>query len=1417
MAQVGRISGPLLTANLERQGKNLDFRNASNSVPTLKLDVNTNKIGVNLSAPAFDLDVNSTINAPLVRLQSYQTGNLSISGQTIQALSGNLVFDDDVYTSRARTQQIDIHNNTISTYVTNANLNFLPNGTGTIELQSTTNVTGSLHATGDITIGGNLTIGDSNQDTITLNSDVDSDVIPVFDSAFDLGKDYLDSSQHKSWQNLHVNDLTTNILTVTQATIDNIDFTLRAGNIFYVSSLGSDTNKGDHPQSQFLTIRRALEAADSSASGPTIIHVAPGDYAEQLPLEIPANTSILGHELRNVTIFPDTNSQSEDVFLIDGDTTIENITIKDFYYDSVNDKGYAIRFKPNATVTNRSPYFRNITVLTKGSTTSATDPRGYNAGDAGRAILADGASVTANSEEASMLFHAFTAITPGAQAVTFTNGVRVEWLNSFIYFAETGIKLENGLTGHLSTDGSTVKYGAEMRCIGSANVYGNKGIIADGNDCVAYLIDHNFAYIGNNEEVDNDKTTVIQSNEVTELNNGKVLFSSIDHNGDLRVGSALYVNQETGEVDISSANFDFSGVDQLVVRTEGSSVTIDSTQVRTDFIRFQNNMMESVVGELNITSPQIVNINANTNITGNLGITGNITIGGELITFGDADTDSIDLSADLVSNIIPNFNNTYSLGSISKSWSRLFTDQLDLDEIQISGNNIITNNTNSDLLINPAGTGQTIFNNLEVGTDSTAGAVTLDGTQTFNNDLNVNASTTFTGDIISNKNTTFNTVTASSINAQGMANFEGIAILGNKITSTESDSNLEFRPNGTGQIIINTDVDATNIQAPTANYSFDSATMTSSSGERLITNNYDVENQIIGDIKIEGNRIDTISTNADLEFRANGTGTVILQENVNVTNDISTSSTDFTTATGQSVTTNYATVNTEFIAPGSSIGSIKLHGNTIETFDSNADLEFRASGTGTIQLQSNTTIQGNLLATSYNQNIANYTNATFDDITITNNVTAPTNIQTETVSFVGNAITTNASNSDLDLRASGTGIVKLQEDVLIENNLTINGATSFNISNAINTTVNDVTTNDLYAPTTAMFEQILVNGNSMQTYLSNSDFVFKASGTGNVVINDSATINNALTIDGILTVGGINLNDDIAVNQLEMSGNIFLDDNFITTTESNSNLELRANGAALVELQDLRFKDNVLDTKTADSTAADIIFQPGDYLQIDSTGDLLLPKGNLPLYQDAQIHYDINFDSFVGYSNNVHKTLGGLASDDQKTRVLANTSTNGLEFYVKNNKIADMGYPNSTTFNRVELAGIDIDGNLITSNITNSDLLLLPEQGTGAVTIDNWRFLDNNIQITGTDNHGEFAGTGDGYVKFDGANGVVIPTGGSGTREPNPEQGHIRYNTSLSFLEVFDGASWVTSAGSGAGTSEAEMQEIMNEYILIFG
>ena len=112
----------------------------------------------------------------------------------------------------------------------------------------------------------------------------------------------------------------------------------------------------------------------------------------------------------------------------------------------------------NFRVYSRSPYIRNVTVITKGTTTSNTDPRGYDAGDAGRGALLDGSIANADSREASILFHAVTFITPGATGLKITNGARCEWLNCFTYFAEKGIHMVDGTAG-LKGDGKTrIKY-----------------------------------------------------------------------------------------------------------------------------------------------------------------------------------------------------------------------------------------------------------------------------------------------------------------------------------------------------------------------------------------------------------------------------------------------------------------------------------------------------------------------------------------------------------------------------------------------------------------------------------------------------------------------------------------------------------------------------------------------------------------------------------------------------------------------------------------------------------------------------------------------------------------------------------------------------------------------------------------------
>jgi hypothetical protein len=63
-------------------------------------------------------------------------------------------------------------------------------------------VTGNITATGSITANGSLTLGDANTDSITMNADIASNVLPDATGTYDLG------SASKEWNNLYVNTVT---------------------------------------------------------------------------------------------------------------------------------------------------------------------------------------------------------------------------------------------------------------------------------------------------------------------------------------------------------------------------------------------------------------------------------------------------------------------------------------------------------------------------------------------------------------------------------------------------------------------------------------------------------------------------------------------------------------------------------------------------------------------------------------------------------------------------------------------------------------------------------------------------------------------------------------------------------------------------------------------------------------------------------------------------------------------------------------------------------------------------------------------------------------------------------------------------------------------------------------------------------
>jgi hypothetical protein len=82
-------------------------------------------------------------------------------------------------------------------------------------------------------------------------------------------------------------------------------------------------------------------------------------------------------------------------------------------------------------------------------------------------------------------------------------------------------------------------------------------------------------------------------------------------------------------------------------------------------------------------------------LTGNLTVAENITFGGTLITFGNANTDNVVITADLSSSIIPNDTNAFDLGASNKKWKNLYAVSASIDSILVPGSGILSSSDTS--------------------------------------------------------------------------------------------------------------------------------------------------------------------------------------------------------------------------------------------------------------------------------------------------------------------------------------------------------------------------------------------------------------------------------------------------------------------------------------------------------------------------------------------------------------------------------------------------------------------------------------------------------------------------------------------------------------------------------------------------
>lgn len=358
---------------------------------------------------------------------------------------------------------------------------------------------GNLTINGNLTVNGDTQLGNSAGDTINIFGRLDGDLIPSQNNLFDIGKpdlqwrnvnaaqffngniliddNVIQTTNSNSDLELRVNGNGTvnvnnarisNLATpvdatdaVTKAYVDSIVASPSAvANVLYVSKSGSDTQNGTSLNTSKLTIKSAVAAASYG----TTIFVKSGDYTELNPIIVPEGVSIVGDNLRSVTVRP--YYKTQDLFWVSNAVYLAHMTFKDHEYPSA---AVAFPTDGSAGAIHTSPYVQNCTSMTT----------------TGTGLRIDGAH---SQGLKSFVVDAYTQYNQGGIGIHMKNRGNAQLVSVFTICCDTAILAESGGFCSLTNSNSS---------------FGNVGLKADGLSSALYTAKTNGAALGSTILIDN--------------------------------------------------------------------------------------------------------------------------------------------------------------------------------------------------------------------------------------------------------------------------------------------------------------------------------------------------------------------------------------------------------------------------------------------------------------------------------------------------------------------------------------------------------------------------------------------------------------------------------------------------------------------------------------------------------------------------------------------------------------------------------------------------------------------------------------------------------------------------------------------------------------------------------------------------
>ena len=241
-------------------------------------------------------------------------------------------------------------------------------------------------------------------------------------------------------------------------------------NVYYVSKDGSDSaGAGGGIDTAFASIKYACSNIGTpTATNPAIIFVKAGTYEEgQLPIVVPAHTTIAGDSIRATVIKPASGLDSSGsiqnnrstLFKMSNATVLQDVVMDGMggyspgspahKPESATIGGVYLALNNASPVATKSPYIYNCTSFGNGATGAVLD-----------------GSVHASGNR-SMLFHTYTAVHSDGLGIFLKANANAEMISTFTYYCQVGFAAIGG---------------SKIRSLNSSNAYGEYAVYSAGFD-----------------------------------------------------------------------------------------------------------------------------------------------------------------------------------------------------------------------------------------------------------------------------------------------------------------------------------------------------------------------------------------------------------------------------------------------------------------------------------------------------------------------------------------------------------------------------------------------------------------------------------------------------------------------------------------------------------------------------------------------------------------------------------------------------------------------------------------------------------------------------------------------------------------------------------------------------------------------